>query len=215
LVSSLVSIAELVWPGQLFGDEETTEPLTLAVALLVMGILLFTIAVYIATVVLFLMWLYRAHENLSAFGVEKRHLQYSSGWAVGSFFVPFVNLVVPYRAIKELWRKSVPNSSSMFFSELSPPGFFPLWWGFWIISNFIDQLYFRLTWRESVSTDVTSTIGVLSGVLGLIAALLAVKVVKEIDRQQTESARLIQDLSSISHPPAPPEFIAAAQAQPS
>jgi len=124
LVSSIISLSELIFPGALFGDEESTDPLTLAIALLVLGIGLLTAIVYIATVVLFLMWLYRAHENLQAFGVRKNQLEYSSGWAVGSFFVPFVSLVVPYRAIRELWRKSVPESSNMFgsiFNSLRTP----------------------------------------------------------------------------------------------
>ena len=206
LVSSIISLSELIFPGALFGDEESTDPLTLAIALLVLGIGLLTAIVYIATVVLFLMWLYRAHENLQAFGVRKNQLEYSSGWAVGSFFVPFVSLVVPYRAIRELWRKSVPESSNM-FGSISPPGFFPVWWGFWIVSNFMEQLSFRMTWNEKVSTEVSATVGVISGILGMIAAFLAIQVVREIEKQQTESSRLLNVQSSTPNPPAPPEFV--------
>lgn len=105
----VLSAVELASPGDMFGDAETDDPLTLAWGLFAIGLALVEIVVYIATVVFFLMWVYRARENLTAFGVGKRQLQYSSGWAVGSFFVPFVNLVVPYRAMKELWQKSGPT----------------------------------------------------------------------------------------------------------
>ncbi len=169
------------------------------------GLGLAQVAIYIATAVVFLMWLYRSHENLSSFGVKSRDLEYSSGWTVGSFFVPFVNLVVPYRAIREVWRKSGPNASSM-FSELSPPGFFPLWWGLWLASNFCNQLYFRMALQENIPPEVKLTVGLLSGLLDILAAILAIRIVREIDRQQTEHSRAIEHELHGSRPPSPPVF---------
>jgi hypothetical protein len=47
---------------------------------------------------------------------------------------------------------------------------------------------------------------ILSGVLGIAAALLGVKVVREIQRQQVESSKLIQTQPVFNAPPAPPQF---------
>lgn len=186
-------------------DDSPDNALKLVLALLTIGFGLIQFVVFVTTVVFFLMWLYRAHENLAAFGVKQSSLQHSSGWAVGSFFVPFVSLVVPYRAIKELWTKSVPNSGSL-FSELSPPGFFPLWWGMWLLSNFVDQLYFRLTWQDKISRASGAVLGMISGVLGAVAAVLAIMVVREIERQQTKTSRQIPVASPDALPPDPPPF---------
>lgn len=49
-------------------------------------------------------WIYRAHANLSEAGVSE--LRYSPWWSVGSFFVPLVNFVVPFRAMRELHNRS-------------------------------------------------------------------------------------------------------------
>ncbi len=49
-------------------------------------------------------WIYRAHASLRDAGTEE--LRYSPGWSVGSFFVPLVNLVVPFRAMRELHNRS-------------------------------------------------------------------------------------------------------------
>ena len=49
-------------------------------------------------------WIYRAHANLTRAGVSE--LTYTPVWAVGSFFVPLVNLVVPFRAMRELHNRS-------------------------------------------------------------------------------------------------------------
>jgi hypothetical protein len=204
-VSGLFSLLELFWPGDMFGEGFEDNPVTMGLGLLVILLTIAQILVYIPTVVVFLMWVYRAHENLAAFGVPKHQLQHSSGWAVGSFFVPLANLIIPYRAITELWRKSVPNQTSM-FGELSPPGFFPAWWGFWIASSIVDQIYFRISWREEVPSDATEAIGAIGSVLGIIAAVLAVQVVREIQRQQVESSRLVPTQTTFVSPPAPPQF---------
>lgn len=50
-------------------------------------------------------WVYRAHANLHEAGVEE--LGYSPGWSVGSFFVPLVNFVVPFRAMRQLHNRSL------------------------------------------------------------------------------------------------------------
>lgn len=205
LVSGLFSLLELFWPGDMFSEGFENNPVTLGLGLLAILLAIAQILVYIPTVVVFLMWVYRTHENLPAFGVPKHQLQHSSGWAVGSFFVPFANLIIPYKAITELWRKSVPNQTSM-FGELSPPGIFPAWWGFWIASNIADQIYFRLSWREEVQSDATAAIGAVGSVLAIVAAVLAVQVVREIQRQQVESSKLISTQPTFISPPAPPQF---------
>jgi len=202
--AALLSLLQLFSP-QLFtsGDEEITDPVVLVVALLELGLGLVYLVVYIATIVVFLMWLYRSYENLPSFGVPRNRISYSSGWAIGSFFIPFVSLVVPYRAIRELWTKSLPNYNEM-LSDPGPPAFFPLWWAAWLVSNFINQIHFRLSWRENITSELSGTLGVVAGVMDILSAILAIMVVKEIDRQQTESEKLIPRESLSGQPPPPP-----------
>ena len=185
------------------GDEEIVDPSILVVALLELGLSFVELAVFVATAVVFLMWLYRSYENLPNFGVPRNQIQYSSGWAVGSFFIPFVSLVVPYRAMRELRTKSLPNYRE-FLSDPGPPAFFPLWWAAWLVSNFMNQLNFRLSWREQVSPEAAAAIGIVSGMLDILAAILALMVVKEIDKQQTESEKLIPREVLGAQPPPPP-----------
>ncbi|HWN11217.1 MAG TPA: DUF4328 domain-containing protein [Pyrinomonadaceae bacterium] len=199
---------QFVFPKLALSGEEINEPELLVFGLLMLGVGLIQLAVYLATIVAFLMWLYRSYENLPSFEVRTSNIQYSSGWAVGSFFVPFVNLVVPYRAVKELWSKSVPKAAEM-FSEPGPPVFFPLWWATWLISNFADYIYFRLSWRGELDPDLDATLGVLTGMLEIVAAILAIMVIREIASQQEKSASLIpRELGSPGLPP-PPSFGAA------
>ena len=183
--------------------DDTAEPIPIIIALMEGGVALLSLGVYIATIVFFLMWIYRANENLPAFGNSS---SYSSGWAVGSWFIPFASLVIPYRATRELWNKSVPNTGTM-FSDLSPPAFFPIWWAFWVLSNLASNVYLRLSFDEKLSPEVDAMLGAMTSILSIVAALFAVKVVAEIDRQQTESASLIGQQGIPSGPPPPDVFI--------
>lgn len=206
VASFLLSILELWFPNLAPTGEEITEPEVLVVALLQLGLAVIQVLLYIATIVAFLLWLYRSYENLPSFGVRKNSLKYSSGWAVGSFFVPFVSLVIPYRAVKELWNKSVPNSGEL-FRDLGPPAFFPLWWAAWLISNFAGQTYLRLSWNEKLSQEASAVFGAVTSVFDILASILAIMVVREIDRQQIESAKLIPSELVGPGPPPPPPVI--------
>ena len=205
LGSILLSALQFLFPQLALAEEEINAPELIVFGLLILGVGLIQIGVYIATIVVFLMWLYRSYENLPSFGAHKNSIQYSSGWAMGSFFIPFVNLIIPYRAVKELWTKSVPNRLEM-FSEPGPPGFFPMWWAAWLLSNFANNAYMRLAWNQQLNPEVDLALGVLTGMLDIVSAVLAIMVVRAIDKQQEESASLVpRGLMNPSIPP-PPAF---------
>lgn len=182
-------------------DQEISDNLGGFFALALTGVLgLTAVAVYLATVVVFLMWLYRVSNNVAAFGEPR---QTSAGWAVGYFFIPIANLFVPYQAIKEIWKKSDPAANDSLLYSVSPPGFFPAWWGFWLASNITSNIYFRMT-MAGASAEALATIGILSEALSVAAAVFAIQVVKEIDRRQEERARNLQQV--FPTPPPPPVF---------
>lgn len=205
VLSLVFSLVEYAFPEMTNFEEETPGVATLVFALFILGLAVFEIGVYIATIVFFLMWLYRSYENLPAFGIRPGDIEYSSAWAVGSFFVPIILLIVPYRAVRELWRKSVPNQSNM-FRDLSPPAFFPLWWAAWLLSCVVGQIYLRTMFRSDLTPDVELTLSAASSVLSILAAIFAIMVVNEIDKQQIESSKLIP-AQLISQTPPPPEAV--------
>jgi hypothetical protein len=185
--------------------------------LLELGLGLIQIIVVITTVVLFCMWLHRAHSNLPALGNPRQGLKYSPAWAVGSFFVPFVNLVVPYRATKEVWDKSDPAVGTDFFvpySDSPAPAYFPLWWGFWIVSNIVNNIATRLYIRADSEAEmlVATWADLFGDLLNIPAAVFAILVVKGIDRRQDERSRRVSYVPNL--PPPPPVFDGAANVPP-
>jgi hypothetical protein len=52
----------------------------------------------------FIVWLWRAAKNQQALGREPERL--GSGWAVGGWFIPLANFVIPVLVVQDLWRGS-------------------------------------------------------------------------------------------------------------
>src|SRR5262249_16052006 len=131
-----------------------------------------------------------------------RPIQYSPSWAVASFFIPFANLVIPYRAVKEVWQKSVPSHEAL-PSEADPPAWFPLWCIIWLLSSFADNISVRASFDENVPQSNATIISIVANTLSIIAAVFAYRVVDAIDKRQEETIRKI-NLGKFSGPPPPP-----------
>lgn len=199
-ISLLAETLSLLFPPLTDDQELGDSPISAALALIIFLLAVLEFFVYVATVVVFLMWLYRAANNLKAFNAWHRP-EYSPGLAVGSFFIPFANLVIPYRAVKEVWQKScLPDEALL--AEPSPPSQFPLWWLFWLLSSFAGNLSLRLSFNESVPEETATMVSIGAGALSIFAALFAYLVVDAIDKRQEETSGKI--LGKFPGPPPPP-----------
>lgn len=169
---------------------------------------LLTIFALVATAVAFLMWLHRASKNLRHLGAADT--EYSSGLAVGSFFIPFANLVIPYRAVKEIWVRSDPRLAEPGEESWQQSGSSSLlgwWWGLWIVSNFVSQAVFRLNLQAETYDQLfnLAKVEIVADAFTIIAAVLAIMVVRGIDRRQELRHKTHQENFL---PPPPPIFSA-------
>lgn len=98
-------------------------------------------AVYLATVPVFAVWFYRGLANAKA--VAGGSSKITPGWGVGSFFVPFVNLVLPVLQALAGWRAL---GASYATGGGAAPGVFVVgvWWAVWIIGNVAGQIALRM-----------------------------------------------------------------------
>jgi hypothetical protein len=199
----LAEIGQILSPEFAEGQELADNPAGFAALMLYAGLTILGFIVFVVTAILFLMWLHRSSSNLTAFGYWKSQ-GYSPAWTVGSFFVPIVNLFVPYQATKYVWQSSRPADSQSFSFSNSPPGFFPAWWGFWLAANFATNIHFRMS-GEAPRT-VTAVVGIVSEVLSIAAAGFAIQVIREIDRRQEETIQQLIPTGTLPVPPPPPLF---------
>ncbi|HEX8558581.1 MAG TPA: DUF4328 domain-containing protein, partial [Pyrinomonadaceae bacterium] len=167
------------------------------------------LVVYVALAVAFLLWLYRASKNLPALGNEKSRIEYKPGLAVGSFFIPFVNLFMPYKAVREVWEKSDPAIRTPDDIMFTPTASAPLvlgWWLSWIAMNVFGRVTGRF--QQDAATPETlrwvTWVEIAGDLVGVLSAVLAVLVVRGIDRRQEERARNVVYVPRT--PPPPPLF---------
>ncbi len=202
-VMLLAETLSLAFPPLTEDQELGDNPIGAAVMFLVFFLALLDFVIYVTTVVFFLIWLYRAHSNLKGFNAWAR-LEHTAGWAVGSFFIPFVNLVVPYQAVREVWRKSLP-SDEVYLAETNPPASFPLWWLFWLTSSFANNISFRISFNENVSEQTATIVSIAASALSIVAAVFCYTVVGAIDKKQ-EAAAARLNLGKTPGPPLPPSL---------
>src|SRR5215204_3575971 len=95
----------------------------------------------VAVMVLFLIWEYRSFNNLSA--LKARNLEFSPGWAVGWWFIPFANLVKPFQVVREVYNESDPKLVDVtMFMKANPgtPAELGFWWATFLLAGFIYRL---------------------------------------------------------------------------
>lgn len=130
-------------------------------------------------------WVYGAAANLRAFG--QQGMKFSPGWAVGWWFVPFVNLVRPVQIVTELWRASDPASI-----EIDNPfkwwsaranGLVAIWWTTYLVSGVMSQIHVR---AHDLDVKLAGAVG--SGVSLAVAGLTLIALMWQIGKRQEHCA---------------------------
>src|SRR5687768_18560933 len=88
-VAVLTAGGELMETFGLLNVAVDTGPLVLMAGLIYLA---FT-AVFVVSIITVALWIHRAHANLTEVGHDS--LEFTPGWAVGWYFIPFANLVKP------------------------------------------------------------------------------------------------------------------------
>ena len=147
------------------------------------------LALYALTAMLFLLWVYRAHRNLPRMGANDP--TYSPGWAVGWWFVPIANYWMPLLVMSEIWRGSDPaytdSSRSWRSAPVAPQ--LGIWWALWALGGMFGGILLFVSLRgvNTLENLRLLTVGVLvSDLLTLGAAVLAIWIVRAIDARQSQ-----------------------------
>lgn len=143
------------------------------------------LAAYLATSIMFLVWLHAAYKYTSSF--SSMLLQYTPGWAVGWWFVPILSLWKPYQVMRELWEASRPSPDST--NPTWPPqsaAVLGWWWAAYLAMGIVSNIDARVFNAANSASELTgaSWISIASTGVTIVAALLAIYVVSTIDRYQ-------------------------------
>ena len=159
-----------------------------------LALLPLNIVVWIFAAFAFIRWLRAAYFNVDVVApVERR---YGHGWAIGAWFVPFLNLWRPKQIVNDVWRAGGRDV------EHAQPGWLLLsWWALWIFADVVLRIagnsYAQADTPEEWRTG--NIIYLVGDALSLVTAFLAVAVVRfateRLDGRAAEKA---------AAPPEPP-----------
>lgn len=132
------------------------------------------------------LWTFRAHANLHEGGIAGLH--FSPGWAVGSFFVPVLNLWVPFQAMRELVNRSEGEPADFAAGSV---GDVTSWWACHIaafilscITTVIALVPLLTNAWFTTPPAATSFLGLLNIVLWIGSAVYLLKVIVRVTQAQ-------------------------------
>jgi hypothetical protein len=148
--------------------------------------------VILAAGIVWLVWQHRAQSNLRALGAAG--LKYTPGWAVGWWFIPFANVVLPFLTMRELWKASDPQSGSTEWLARRTTPMLGLWWAGWLIMQILFQIGRGIDRDLKTVGDLRSEAWffVAANLSLVVTGVLAILVVRSIDaRQARKRERLV------------------------
>jgi len=160
----------------------------------IVGIIQTTIA--LLTVIAFLLWFYKSFKNVMS--LSNQSLRFSAIWSVGGFFVPLLNLVIPYKVAKEIWYASNDVAYDPNLLNKRPMVvFIMLWWLLFIISSGASRISSHLLLiAEDVQGYIDATVSyMISDALITLGAIAAIYMVKSISKTQAFMLSKINNLN--------------------
>jgi len=143
-----------------------------------------SLLLFIGSAICWLIWQHRAYANLRLIG--SRDTEYTPGWSVGYWFIPLVNILRPYQITSEIYRRSELQNGRDPIGGLSGPPLIGAWWFVYLAWGATIR-FFTIMAKDAkaLPTLLTATnIELTAHVVGLVAAILAIQVIRSIDRFQ-------------------------------
>jgi hypothetical protein len=137
---------------------------------------IFFVAGLVGSAIAVPMWMHRVFRNLPALG--EQGMRWSPAWAAGAWFVPIMNLYVPYQVMRILWSS---------FGDGRP--LVQWWWAAWIGAYVLQIASNELSRFNRPLGDVT---GVLNDAATIIAGFLLITIIRRITRRERDKQDQLQ-----------------------
>jgi len=147
---------------------------------------------FVATAVVFIAWFHRAYTNLARLGITQ--LRWSTGWAVGAWFVPFLNVARPKSIANDIWRGSNPDlPATCALPTGRVPWFHTAWWAVLLAGGIVGRILLQRADHANTPADLDSYASIvqLNDVLILVAAVLGTAVVQQTANRQESRAHAL------------------------
>jgi hypothetical protein len=149
------------------------------------GVVMSIVSVLNLTVfVLFVIYLFRAVTNTELWNVTKE--RWTPGWAIGGWFIPFANFVIPFLVVLETWRRSDPDVRGGAKARAST-GLLWCWW----LAFAIGFLLIQIDPNDDSTFDEVKNrdgLGIAGAALLVASAVLMIVLVRRLAAWQRRNA---------------------------
>lgn len=144
----------------------------------------------IAIAVVFIIWFWRCAKNLEAFLRDKP--RFGPGFAIGGWFIPLANFVLPVLQAQDLWRGSDPTRprGDPWWRKGKGSALIGWWWAAFVlgVGRSSAPTYEVGDLVEVDALVAVSVILAVSSCFAVVAALLAIFVVRALTARQEQAA---------------------------
>lgn len=139
-----------------------------------------------ALLVVFLMWFHRVRLNGQVFRPDG--FSQGTGWAIGGWFVPIANFMLPYRVALETWEASTQNAPDGSFRRISAAPV-TAWWVLYAFS-WVLRFYVKLQNQSETAEEFSEyfALGAAADLTTAAAAVPAVLFVRKLTALQQVKA---------------------------
>lgn len=135
---------------------------------------------FIITSIFFLRWIHRVNSNLQT--VSGKTMKFTPGWAVGWYFVPFMNLFKPFQAMEEIWITSHKD-------EASQNSMLGWWWTLWLASSVSGYWLFKYSMGvdDAEGQVKLSLMYVVSDLIDIALTVVALNMITKISEAYSKN----------------------------
>ena len=186
-------------PGGIFGmigvgvfDGGTRDQNMVDISKLIRGLSgLGQLFLYIYTPICYCMLMYRCAKNARALGFTG--FSHSPGWVAGWYFVPFAHLIMPYKAIVEVWKSSKAQVEHGIFPEwwdVSAGALINTWWATWVLGFLLNNAASKMS-RSIYLETVGMCLVPIAALIQVVSAILCIVFVCRLTYRQSAQAKIL------------------------
>ncbi|MHB1128397.1 MAG: DUF4328 domain-containing protein [Bacillota bacterium] len=160
-------------------------------SLMGLAVTLLDILIFILLVIVYLLWIHRAYNNILAFGTIG--LKYTPTKSVTGFLIPFVNLTRPPAVIEELWKASDPDADSSTWKAAPSTPLVRIWWFLCLSSVLLIVPAIFYLRPPSINLILGTVLTIAANICFTLAAVLTIVLVQTIEQRQEKKQQNMID----------------------
>jgi heme/copper-type cytochrome/quinol oxidase subunit 2 len=107
---------------------------------------LICVSIMIISLVIFLIWFYKAYSNL----YRQKPLKYKKKWAILGWLIPVINLYLPYLMIKEMYLNiAVLTNNPLAHESVKKLTTVNILWALYILLWILDIVYYAVIYPDA------------------------------------------------------------------